>query len=970
MSGKKIRRTLASVAAVAMLAGAVAAPVMSVSAGQLIGETSFDYKAIPWKTYESSPAKQYYVIEDGKLHVKIIRAKGDDGEKWDLQLRHRDLNFRAGHTYEVSFKAKAKRDGMQLCSKIGNISGDEEYFVLNGTQMEMGPHMGGDWGTAATLTKNYQIFSGTFTPTKDIEAAEWSFHYANGTEYEGNAVDGDEIWFDDMSIECTTCEDCGIHRNTQFGYGAVSRDYGANADISSYAPDGSLVNFISVNQIGYYPKLSKVAVLGDNKGDVLYNASAIDLTEDTYDFEVCDAKTGDVVYSGTSEKKMYDEDSKDNVCKLDFTEFQEPGRYYIKAGDWRSFEFNISDNIYSDNSNNMLTNVLNYFYQNRSGVDIEKDYITSGNSSMLAHEGGHKTDTASVQKIRKSDYLSKDEAADTYASSRITSNGGWYGAGDYGKYVVNGGISVWTLQNMYERAIRTEDGVKKFADASGTVVIPESGNDIPDILDEAAYEIDWMSTMVVQPDDPVWGKYAGMVYHQISDHKWTGFAVRPYDYVGEYGIERIAKPPTFAATLNYAACSAQAARLWEPYDPVKAAKYLDEAKKAYNAFEENMYEAAPDEYTNEESLYAPEHQLYASQEMSYGDNKVRDDAYWAACEIFVSAKKMGDPDADTFFTKLSEYKEAFKVTSDIPDGDGFGSLLSTFDWANTASAGTLTLSLHKDLLPEKKAKKVEDEIIAAADKYLETEDKQGYGIPYYAVTLFENPSSYQPDIITNGYRQGSNSVVINNAMVMAYAYDQTGEDKYISGVTTAMDYLLGTNPLSFSYITGYGTYHVTNPSHRYWSHELDYTLPMAPDGVLSGGPNVCLNDPYVLGLGFIPGMAENPSQRCYVDSVEAWSTNEVSISYNSSLAWVVSFLQDEAADKDVKAVNYGDLDLDGKVDLTDLTQLSQYLIGDTELSPKSMKTADCDGDGDVSISDLPYLKQYIMKDNITLGPKK
>ena len=226
MSSKKIRKIIATVAAVAMLAGSVATPMMSVSAGQILGETSFEYKLLPWRTYESSPARQNFALEDGALHITIIKAKGADGEKWNLQVRYRNLNFKANHKYTVSFKAKAKRAGMELCSKIGNIHGDEEYFALNQTKMQMGPHMGGQWGKAAKLTTEYQEFSGTFTPTKDVKAAEWAMDYAKGTKYEGNAQDGDEIWFDDMSIICETCDEIIDGGGS---YGVVNRDWGAKA---------------------------------------------------------------------------------------------------------------------------------------------------------------------------------------------------------------------------------------------------------------------------------------------------------------------------------------------------------------------------------------------------------------------------------------------------------------------------------------------------------------------------------------------------------------------------------------------------------------------------------------------------------------------------------------------------------------------------------------------------------------------
>ena len=226
MSSKKLRKVLATVAAVAMLAGSVATPMMSVSAGQVLGETGFVFKSLPWHTSESSPARQEFALEDEALHIRIFRAKGADGEKWDLQVRYRNLNFKANHKYTVSFKAKAKRAGMELCSKIGNIKGDEEYFVINETKMQMGPHMGGQWGKAAKLTTEYQEFAGTFTPTKDIKAAEWAMHYAKGTKYEGNAQDGDEIWFDDMSIICETCDEIIDGGGS---YGVVNRDWGAKA---------------------------------------------------------------------------------------------------------------------------------------------------------------------------------------------------------------------------------------------------------------------------------------------------------------------------------------------------------------------------------------------------------------------------------------------------------------------------------------------------------------------------------------------------------------------------------------------------------------------------------------------------------------------------------------------------------------------------------------------------------------------
>jgi len=1002
MSSKNLKRSLAAVAAVAMLAGVVAFPVSDidvVSAGQVLGETSFDYKALPWHTCESSPAKQNFELtKDGTLHVMILTAQGADKEKWDLQVRHRNLNFKAGHTYTVSFKAKGKRAGMELCSKISNIKGDEEYCVLFGDKKEMGngPHMGGQWGKALTLTTDWQEVSGTFTPTKDLEACEWAFHYAKGTKYEGNAEDGDEIWFDDMSIICETCSECDSDPNNH--YGAISRDF-----------SGLKNNYISVNQVGYFPNRKKIAVLGDNAGDINHGASSISLSG-AVDFEVVD-KSGKSVFKGKSSAPEKDADSGDTICKLDFSEVKEPGTYHIEAGEYKSFDFKIGDDIYSESDHRLLTNAMNYFYQNRSGIDIEEKYITSGEKSKLAHKGGHKEDTASVQKIWKNEYASKDEATSTYASSKITANGGWYDAGDHGKYVVNGGISIWTLQNMYERAALKDS--KKFDDGSGTVVVPETGNKVPDVLDEAAVELDWIAEMKVDASEPTWGKVAaGMYYHKLHDHKWTGLATKPWDYAEEWGTVRIVKPPTFAATLNYAACAAQAARLWKEYDSAKAEKYLSSAIDAYKAYQAAYYPADTSKTTHpdlkcecskeeirEDSLYAPMWQAKGGG--PYGDDNVLDDAYWAACELYISATEMGDAYAADALKELESYKDAYKVTTRITGGENKDGSLTTFNWGNTASAGSLSLALHPEITGDN-AKTVNDSILKAAGDYIDTEAKQGYGIPYlFDGEPYNDPNNLDPSIKIKGYEWGSNSMVINNAIVMAYAYDLTKDGTYIDGVTQAMDYLLGTNPLSFSFVSGYGSYKLHNPHHRYWSEELDKTLPAAPDGVLSGGPNAGLQDPYVRALGFVPGNTDNPSQRCYVDSIEAWSTNEVTINWNAPLAWIASFLEDDGnatgdgsttvtttktpdptkpADPTTPATDptkpaddpttptsapttglLGDVDLSGTIDVTDLSTLSLSLVDKKELKGDSAKNADVTKDGKVDLTDLATLRQYLSK---------
>ena len=153
------------------------------------------------------------------------------------------------------------------------------------------------------------------------------------------------------------------------------------------------------------------------------------------------------------------------------------------------------------------TDALNYYYQNRSGMDIEEKYITSCNEkdtkADLAHKGGHApTDNAYVQSKWVRSYGQEFDGDKTY---QIDGVGGWDDAGDHGKYVVNGGISVWTLQNMFERA-KAQGSADKFND-NGVMSIPQNysvgnikfdGTGSPDILDEARVELEWMFNMMVK----------------------------------------------------------------------------------------------------------------------------------------------------------------------------------------------------------------------------------------------------------------------------------------------------------------------------------------------------------------------------------------------------------------------------------------------------------------------------------------
>ena len=205
--------------------------------------------------------------------------------------------------------------------------------------------------------------------------------------------------------------------------------------------------------------------------------------------------------------------------------------------------------------------------------------------------------------------------------------------------------------------------------------------------------------------------------------------------------------------------------------------------------------------------------------------------------------------------------------------------------------------------------------------------------------------------------------------------------------------IFGRNGLGFSFVTGYGTYHSNNPHHRYWSYELDHSFPMAPSGVMSGGCGAGLQDPYVGGLGYQRGKVA--SQKCFVDSIEAWSVNEVTINWNAPFAWAMSFFDDEApgfpngpvetttstttkvttttttATTPVKDPVWGDTNCDGTVELADAILIMQYLANPNKYNITEQGKLNGDVDKTVNgltSNDALRIQEYLLHLRSTLNP--
>ncbi|GAB3411167.1 glycoside hydrolase family 9 protein [Flindersiella endophytica] len=579
-------------------------------------------------------------------------------------------------------------------------------------------------------------------------------------------------------------------------------------EIPPYEPDTG--PRVRVNQVGYLPS-------GPKQATVVTEATS------PLPWQLRDS-AGRLVADGTSTPRGVDAASGQNVQTIDFSRVRRSGSGYTLTADGEtSYPFRISSRIYDQ----LRSDALQFFYIQRSGIAIDGALVGEQYARPAGHLGvaPNTGDTDVPCQAGVCDY-------------RLDVRGGWYDAGDHGKYVVNGGIAAAQLLGTWERAMLAPTGqTRPLKDR--TQRVPERGNGVPDILDEARWEMEFLLRMQVPAGQPL----AGMVHHKIHDQNWTGLPLAPE---ADPQLREL-HPASTAATLNLAAAGAQCARLFRPYDRAFANRCLTAAKTAWTAAKAHPDVLATDADSNGGG--------------SYSDTNVSDEFYWAAVELYLT-------------TARNEYL-AEVVTSPVHTADVFGP--GGFGWQSVGGLARLDLATVPSRLPHSQAKQVRASVVAGADAYLATLSAQAYGVPLPG----------QADM----YFWGSNSAVLNNLAVLATAYDLTGKEKYRDGALRGMDYILGRNALNHSYVTGYGTKSPQNQHSRIYGHQLDASLPNPPAGSIAGGANAALQDPFVQRL-----LAGCAPQFCYVDDIQSYSTNEVAINWNSALVWVASFLSDQGAD--------------------------------------------------------------------------
>lgn len=589
---------------------------------------------------------------------------------------------------------------------------------------------------------------------------------------------------------------------------------GARSPAARRATEGPAIR---VNQLGY---------LTDGPKRATFVADA----KHPIDFQLLDSADR-MVGKGKTQPHGFDPTAGVETQVADFSAFKTPGDgYRLVSGDWASDRFSIGEDLYA----RLRVDALSWFYPQRSGIEIKGAIAGKAYARPAGHVG-----VAPNQGDKAVPCLGGAQADALYGgwscSYQLDVTGGWYDAGDHGKYAVTGALAAAQLLATYQRGLTFAP--KSAVTRDGLARIPENGNGLPDILDEARWELEFLLRMMVPDGEPL----AGMVHHKIHDTAWTAAPMLPGDDPQPRALYR----PSTAATLDVAAVAAQGARLFAEHNPTFSARLLSAARKAWVAANANP------------ALLAPKSDGFGGGG-DYDDDSISDELFWAATELYLT-------------TGNGEYLKTLRA-SPLWEADVF-SPGGAFNWRDVAGFARLQLALYGKALPAADREAIGSSVVSAAQRLLSAQRAESFGIVY------------RPE--NRRYDWGSNQLMLQNIVVLSAAYDLSGDRVFLDGAREGMDYILGRNALGLSYITGYGSRSPQNQHSRWYARQRDPQLPNPPVGSLAGGPNSTFVDD--IARERLRGCAP---QTCYVDDIEAYGSNEIAINWNAPLVYVASFLAD------------------------------------------------------------------------------
>ncbi|WP_347331241.1 glycoside hydrolase family 9 protein [Marinimicrobium locisalis] len=470
---------------------------------------------------------------------------------------------------------------------------------------------------------------------------------------------------------------------------------------------------IQVNQLGYPPQAVKEATVPAGFGDT---------------FEVVEQGSGRTAYSGALSAAERWPHSGESVRRADFSELTQPGHYRLRVpGLEESRAFLIDGSVYAS----LNDAAVKAYYFNRASMALEEE-----RAGVYARALGHPDEQVEIHRSAAS--------AERPEGTTLASPRGWYDAGDYNKYIVNSGISTYTLLAAYEHFPRYYQGRE--------LNIPESGDAVPDLLNEVMWNLSWMLTMQ-DPND-------GGVYHKLTTKRFSDKVMPDQATAQRYFVKK-----GTAAALNFAAVMAVASRVYADYDTAYP-DFSDIARTAAVA----AWEWAK---ANPEVIYRNPEDIHTGE---YGDEEFHDEFAWAAAELYLTT---GEP-------KYWEAIAPTPVENRVPN------------WADSSGLAWLSLAEHRASLPEAAQALVAERVKSLGDELYHEWRRSAAGVPMRA----------------EDFVWGSNGVAMNSAMMLIAAYRLTDNENYLAAAQSLMDYVLGRNPTGYSYVTGYGAKTPMHIHHR------------------------------------------------------------------------------------------------------------------------------------------------------------
>lgn len=365
--------------------------------------------------------------------------------------------------------------------------------------------------------------------------------------------------------------------------------------ICSYGQDIS--EKIKVNQVGYLTNGPKIAYVSK---DTPLNLSSWEIKSSVDDKQVYSS----VVFGAG----INDAASNEYVYKLDFSDFEDAGNYYIEIpGIGRSFEFSVSDSVY----NNVFKTVMKGFYYQRSGVDLSETY-----AGKWARPAEYSNDAYVYEGFNGTTVLYGDH---------VNTSGGWRDAGDPNKKVVPACIAVHQLLTLYEYF------PGKFNGFENNIPPDHDFQDMNDYLSEIKVETDWLLTMQ---------RSNGAVWHSVAQKDFFLTGMGSLDPNPRYLM-----PVSTTATADFAAALATAYRAFLNINPEYAHTCLVAAEKAWDALHNPAIWNEPDIRGPNGTLQYPEPHGYSNDPPginntgAYTDTHDSDEVYWAAGELYISTGK-------------------------------------------------------------------------------------------------------------------------------------------------------------------------------------------------------------------------------------------------------------------------------------------------------------------------------------------